>query len=381
MKKNDYKANTISNENSSEESFSLIKFKRKKMKSSIRLGSKLFMFLILAGISGALFAKVTMKLELNKAMAEIKESSENNSSVILNYNNIINVVSPSLVTISDSDEKLMNNSYYDENMTGIIISNDGTIFTNYSKVKDLNEIYVKLASKGTLPLKAEFISGDEQIDIAILKIDYDGELTPIKIANKESVRAGDGIAILSNSIGDEYIGTIIPGIITSTRKNYKSIVNNKEYSLLETNAVINDRNTGGALCNYKGELIGISSQFITNKVGSEGLYYAIDLGELEKIINSSTETKSILGIVDGSIVNNDRDKTDGFYISKVKKGGNAYNAGIKPTDILIEIDGVNIKTSTDMTKGLKNKKNGDTIECKVMRNGEILNISIVLNEV
>lgn len=380
MKKNDHKTNSIPSENSSEEGFSLIKFKRKKMKSNIRLGSKLFMFFILAGISGALFAKVTMKLELNKAIEEIKQSSVNNSSVILNYNDIIKVVSPSLVTISDSEEKLMNNSYYDENMTGIVISNDGTIFTNYSKVKYLNEIYVKLPAKGSLPLKAEFISGDEQIDIAILKIDYDGELNPIKIANKESVRAGDGIAILSNSIGDEYIGTIIPGIITSTRKNYTLTINNKEYSVLETNAVINNRNTGGALCNYKGELIGISSEIITNKIGSEGLYYAIDLGELEKIINNSTEAKGLLGIIDGSIVSSDSDKSDGFYISKVKKGGNAYKAGIKPTDILIEIDGVSIKNSTDMAKGLKNKKSGDTIECKVMRNGEPLNISIALDE-
>ncbi|MGL5084454.1 MAG: PDZ domain-containing protein, partial [Clostridium sp.] len=150
---------------------------------------------------------------------------------------------------------------------------------------------------------------------------------------------------------------------------------------LESNAVINEQNTGGALCNYKGELIGISSLRITNEIGNNSLYYSVDLGELEKIVNSSTETKRILGIIDGSVLSSERDNANGFYISKVKKDGNAYKSGIKPTDIIIELEGIEIIKKSDFAKGLKNKKNGDTIQCKVMRNGEILDISIVLNEI
>ncbi|MEG0857125.1 MAG: S1C family serine protease [Terrisporobacter sp.] len=379
MKINNEKINN-EKEHSLESDISLIKFKRKKTKSNIRLGGKLFIFLMLAGISGAFFSNLTMKIKYDKVINQFKENEIDRESVIFNYTDIIKEISPSLVSISDKGDNLTNNTYYNENSTGIILDDEGMILTNYSKVKDLENIYVKLAAKGTPPINAEFIEGNEEIDVALIKIKYDGDLVPVKLAKIDNVRAGQGIAILSNSIGDDYIGSINPGIITSTNKKHVISGNYKEYNLLEINAPINNENTGGAVCNSKGELIGIASLDLTQKNSKEGLFYAVDLSELEKVITSTTAFKEVLGLTGGSIVGNETSDFKGFYVENVKKGGNAYNAGIKPTDIVFEIDNMKIITVEDITNVLKNKKSGDTINCKVMRNGRIENIVMLLDE-
>lgn len=359
---------------------SLIKFKRKKIKARIRLGSKLLIFLVLSGVSGFFFSDLSIKIKYGKLIDKAIESEINNNDIILNYKDIINVMSPSLVGISSSSEKLTNNTYYSENSTGIIFDSEGTIITNFSKVKDLENIYVKLSAQGVPPIKAEFIAGDEEIDIAIIKIKYDGILTPVKLADNDDVSTGQEIAILSNSIGDDYIDNITPGIINSTNKKYVSGKESKEYNLLEISAPINNENTGGAISNSRGELIGIASLDITNKKNQEGVFYAVDLSELEEIVSSTTAFKSLLGLTGGSIVGDNNSDIKGFYVEKVKKGGNAYNAGIRPTDIVFEIEGFNIINVEDMGKVLKNKKIGDTINCKVMRSGKVENIKIVLDK-
>jgi len=359
---------------------SLIKFKRKKIKARIRLGRKLLIFLVLSGVSGFFFSDLSIKIKYGKLIDKAIESEINNNDIILNYKDIIKVMSSSLVGISSSSEKLTSNTYYSENSTGIIFDSEGTIITNFSKVKDLENIYVKLSAQGVLPIKAEFIAGDEEIDIAIIKIKYDGVLTPVKLADNDDVSTGQEIAILSNSIGDDYIDNITPGIINSTNKKYVSGKESKEYNLLEISAPINNENTGGAISNSRGELIGIASLDITNKKNQEGVFYAVDLSELEEVVSSTTAFKSLLGLTGGSIVGDNNSDIKGFYVEKVKKGGNAYNAGIRPTDILFEIEGCNIINVEDMGKVLKNKKNGDTINCKVMRSGKVENINIVLDK-
>lgn len=359
---------------------SLIKFKRKKIKARIRLGRKLLIFLVLSGVSGFFFSDLSIKIKYGKLIDKAIESEINNNDIILNYKDIIKVMSSSLVGISSSSEKLTSNTYYSENSTGIIFDSEGTIITNFSKVKDLENIYVKLSAQGVLPIKAEFIAGDEEIDIAIIKIKYDGVLTPVKLADNDDVSTGQEIAILSNSIGDDYIDNITPGIINSTNKKYVSGKESKEYNLLEISAPINNENTGGAISNSRGELIGIASLDITNKKNQEGVFYAVDLSELEEVVSSTTAFKSLLGLTGGGIVGDNNSDIKGFYVEKVKKGGNAYNAGIRPTDILFEIEGCNIINVEDMGKVLKNKKNGDTINCKVMRSGKVENINIVLDK-
>ncbi|MDZ7543902.1 serine protease, partial [Clostridium perfringens] len=126
-----------------------------------------------------------------------------------------------------------------------------------SKVKDLSQIYVKLSSIDSEPISAEFIVGNEELDMAIIQVNYSNELVPIKFASKSEKFEGQKIALISNSVGDDYIDNIIPGIITSTNRNLK--IKNNTYELLELNTPITPINTGGIISNLNGELIGIAS--------------------------------------------------------------------------------------------------------------------------
>ncbi|MGL5378800.1 S1C family serine protease [Clostridium sp.] len=357
---------------------SSIRFKRNKTKSNIRFGGKLILYFILAGVSGALFSNIMMKIKYDVVIQQAKENRINEDMVILDYTKIIKKVSPSLVSISDKPDKLTENDYFEGNTTGIIIHEDGTILTNYSKVKELENIYVKLSSKGTMPIKAVVVGGNEETDIAILRISYEGELVPVKLAASDEIKEGQGIAVLSNAIGDEYIGSIVPGMITSTNRKMESTDKLNKYQLIEISSPINELNTGGAVCNAKGELIGIASYSITNKNKQEGLYYAIDLSVLEEVINSTNIFKGILGLSGGGIISSVNTEVNGFYVENVVQDGNAYNAGIRPTDIIFELDGKQIVGTEDLSKIVEEKKSGDVIDCKVMRDGKVEEVEIIL---
>lgn len=362
-----------------DENFPSIQFKRKKIKSNIKIGSKIICLFIIAGLSGVLFSNLIIEKKYKDMSNKINENIERDASSI-DYSRLAEKLRKSLVTISDSKDHLTENLYFDNNSTGIIIDNDGKILTNYSKVKDLRQIYVKLSSTGSEPISAEFIVGNEELDMAIIQVNYSDELVPIKFAPKSEKFEGQRIALISNSVGDDYIDNIIPGIITSTNRNLK--IKDNTYELLELNTPITPMNTGGIISNLNGELIGIASYKITSDMKQDGLYYAIDLSSLEEIINSTNEVKDILGVLEGGFINGkDRFTVVGFYVARIERDSNSYKSGLRPTDIIFNIDGNEITSINQVSKILKNKKNGDTLNCKVMRDGEVRNLQIKLDSI
>jgi serine protease Do len=362
-----------------DESFPSIQFKRKKIKSNIKIGSKIICLFIIAGLSGVFFSNLIIEKKYKDMSNKINKNIENGASSI-DYSRLAEKLKKSLVTISDSKEHLTENLYFDNNSTGIIIDNDGKILTNYSKVKDLRQIYVKLSSIDSEPISAEFIVGNEELDMAIIQVNYSDELVPIKFASKSEKFEGQKIALISNSVGDDYIDNIIPGIITSTNRNLK--IKNNTYELLELNTPITPINTGGIISNLDGELIGIASYKITSDMKQNGLYYAVDVSSLEEIINSTNEVKDILGVLEGGFINGkDRFTVVGFYVARIKRDSNSYKSGLRPTDIIFNIDGNEITSINQVSKILKNKKDGDTLNCKVMRDGEVRNLQIKLDSI
>lgn len=350
-------------------------FERKGTNNKAKLGIKIIIYFILSGIIGALIASVIIKYKYSEFFAQLETVINNEDMIILDYTKIIEEVSPSLVSISDSPEKLTSNSYFENNVTGVIIDESGIVLTNYSAIKGNEEIYVKLSSLVSQPIKAELLIESEEIDLAIIKIKFDGELKPIKVADKDEVYEGQGIVILGNAIGDEYIGSSIPGIITS--KNEKiSFNDNRSYSLLQINAPINKSNTGGAICNGKGELVGIANLSVTDQKSEPGLYYGLLMEGLNEIITSTDSFKKILGIIEGGIVIDESKNFRGFYIQEVDKNGSAYKAGIKPTDIIIKINGKDVVNVEDIILSLKDKSKDDIIICSVLSDGEIKEFKI-----
>ena len=349
--------------------------KKNTTRARVKLGVKLILYVAIAGILGAIISNMNIKSKYGGAIQQIREIKESTDMVILDYTKIIKEVSPSLVSISDSAEKLNEDQYFEGNVTGVIIDSSGIILTNYSGIKGKSDIYVKLSSVAATPIKAQILLENEARNLAIIKIEFDGELQPIKIADSDSIKEGQGIVVLGNAIGDDYIGSSIPGVITS--KNEKiTIEDGKEQSLLQINAPINEKNTGGAICNSNGELVGIADLSITNERNEDGLYYGLQMEEFKDIINSTNAFKRFLGIIDGGIVVDEVKGFSGLYIQELDKAGSAYLAGIKPTDIIIEVDGYNVENADDLIQLLQNKKKDDILHCKVLSEGEMKSVDI-----
>lgn len=361
--------------NTPQERLANIIFEKKNTKSRFKLGVKLSLYLMLAVTIGALASNLTIKYKYGQFIEEVEAIESGKDMVILDYIKVTREVSPSLVTISDSEEKLTSDSYFRENITGIIIDSSGVILTNYLAVKDFQNIFVKLSSVATNPIEARILIENEDMNIAIIKIDSEVELQPIKIANTNTIKEGQGIVVLGNAIGDEYVGSVIPGIITS--KNEKiEVGENKSHSLLQVNAPINSKNTGGAICNAYGELVGIADWYITEKRNEDGLYYGLQMEELQEMINSTNSLKELLGINEGGIIiDNDRD-VKGFYVQQLDKEGSAYRAGIKPTDIIMYIDGYEVVNVEDIINILQEKKKDNIFKCEILRDGKLKEIEI-----
>lgn len=372
------KDNKKNNDDFQGENISSIKFMKRKLRyRTLALLKTLIFILITASISIVVFIIV-----FNYKYKGLLNNRNNIDSYNINenYYNAIENVKNSLVTVGGSKEALGENIYVDGNITGIIIEESGKIITNYSMIKNLKEIYVKLSFVNSEPIKAEIIFINEDIDIAVIKVNSEEALTPVKVAPSNEIIEGEKILLISNSTSDEYIDNLVPGIITSSNRQIE--VNNKKYNLIEVNTPINKFNTGGIISNLNGELIGIASRKITDDMNIDGLYYSIDLSSVEKIINYTNEIKDILGIIEGEFIEvNTGEDYGGLYVTKVNKNGNSYKSGLRPTDIIIEIDDKRFNDIEEVVDMVKNKENGDTVTCKVMRSGDIIEMDIVLSNI
>ena len=364
----------------SKEDFPSIQFKRKRFRAIGKFLKKFTTIFLVPIIISMIIYNIYLNIIYKEIIIDMKNKLECNE-IALEYSSLIDNVKNSLVTISGSTESLSKDEFIEGNVTGIIIQADGKILTNYSQIKNLDDIYVELPFVGLDPIKADIIIANEDIDIAIIQVDYDEELTPIKIANRNNTIQGERIALISNSTGSEYVDSIIPGIITSTNRRLN--INEKSYDLIEVNTPVNRMNTGGVISNSKGELIGVASKKVTDDMNVSGLYYALDLSSLDKIVNNTNEIKNMLGILEGGFIENreNGDNLMGLYVARISKEASSYESGLKPTDIIFEIDDKKINSIHEVLKMLKDKKNGDNITCKVMRAGEVKEISIKLKNI
>lgn len=286
----------------------------------------------------------------------------------------ISKVAPSLVTIGDNYESLASKEYNKNNSTGIIVDSGGLIVTSYEKVKNYNEIFVDIPVKGLKPTKGYLLGYDKKADIALIKISASG-LTPIKFANSEDIKEGSSVYAIGNSISSNYIGIITPGIITST--NHKIEVGGEDYQIIQTNAVMNDENFGGVLCNSKGELVGVNSKYLTNIHEDGNLYFASSVDAMKKSLSEIIKKEDIIGIR-GVEVTVDNEYKKGFYIKDVVANSKAQKGGLKPTDIILTANSTPILSYDDLMKVLKENKNNKKINLEILRNGEVEKITINL---
>lgn len=298
----------------------------------------------------------------------------------------IRKASLSLVTISSDKAGIEFKGYKANKVTGVILDNRGYIITSYSSIKDFKDIYIKLTTVGLSHVNGEligFVNGrligfDETSDIAVIKINKKG-ITAINKGSEWDLLEGKRVIALGNAISAKYVGIATPGIITSLNDTVHNQSISESHRLIQTNAVINEENTGGAIINFKGDLLGICSKKITEDKGNLGLFYGVGISEINDIVDKMIGDINILALVGESVSSEVSTDIEGFYVQGVEDGGIAWKAGIKALDIIISVDGLQVKGIDDIYYILKDKKREETVECIVLRSGIEKKIQIDMN--
>lgn len=266
--------------------------------------------------------------------------------------------------------------------TGIILSADGLIVTNTHIIDGCSSAKVELYD-GT-EYEAALVGADTISDIAVLKIEADG-LSAASFGDSGNIAVGDRVAAIGNPLGQNFRLTLTDGIISGLGRgvNYKG----RSMTLLQTNAALNEGNSGGALFNMYGQVVGITNMKMTSVYSSiEGIGFAIPTDTMRYIVNSILENGEVrgrpsIGITLGAITQEARDKyglPEGLYVSAVQEKSDAAKQGIKVGDIITE---VNYQPVTD-TQAVNDIKNSllidDVMVFKIWRDGETFEVEVRL---
>jgi Do/DeqQ family serine protease len=266
--------------------------------------------------------------------------------------------------------------------SGVIISEDGYIVTNNHVIKDASEIEITLNNKKSYP--AKLIGTDSKMDIALLKITAEEKLPYTAFANSDSVKIGEWVLAVGNPYNLN--STVTAGIISAKARNLDT---SGIQSFIQTDAAVNPGNSGGALVNTRGELIGINTM-ISSPTGSyTGYSFAIPSNNARKIIDDLIEfgnvQRGVLG-VEGGELNAMASKelgvkeTQGFYINRVQKKSGAEKAGLQKGDIIIKLDNQNIATYADLSGYINTKRPNDKVEVTFIREGKNKILPVILSK-
>jgi serine protease Do len=266
--------------------------------------------------------------------------------------------------------------------SGVIISEDGYIVTNNHVIKDATEIEITLNNKKSY--KAKLIGTDSKMDIALLKINADEKLPYTAFANSDNVKVGEWVLAVGNPYN--LTSTVTAGIVSAKARNLDQ---SGIQSFIQTDAAVNPGNSGGALVNARGELIGINTM-ISSMTGSYvGYSFAVPSNIARKIIEDIMEygnvQRGILG-VEGGELNATASKelgvteTQGFYINRVSKNSGAEKAGLTKGDIIVKLDDQNIATYADLSGYINTKRPNDVVKVTYIKEGKTKTVPVTLSK-
>ena len=264
--------------------------------------------------------------------------------------------------------------------SGVIISADGYIVTNNHVIKDASELEVTLNNKKVY--KAKLIGTDSKMDIALLKIDVDEKLPFSTFADSDQVKVGEWVLAIGNPYN--LTSTVTAGIVSAKARNLdtKGI-----QSFIQTDAAVNPGNSGGALVNTRGELVGINTM-ISSQTGSYvGYSFAVPSNITRKIIEDLMEfgnvQRGILG-VEVTELNGVTSKelgvnqTEGVYVKKINKNSGAEKAGIATGDIIVKLDNQAVNSFSELSGYINTKRPNDKINVTYIRKGKTQIVPVVL---
>ena len=276
--------------------------------------------------------------------------------------------------------------------SGIIISEDGYILTNNHVISSESEdsyYQISEASKLTVTLfndtteySATIVGKDEETDLAVIKIDKT-DLPKAEFADSDSIKVGEFAMAVGNPMGMD--STVTCGIISAVNREVTDSSGNT-YTLIQTDAAINSGNSGGALVNSEGKVIGINTLKIQGE-GVEGLGFAIPINSTTDITSQLIEYSKVkrpyIGITGMDLDEETAKKYNlvvGVYVKSIEDFSSAEKAGLKPGDVIIEADGTKVTTMDDLNKIKNSHKIGDEMKLKVNREGQERELTVTLGE-
>ena len=267
--------------------------------------------------------------------------------------------------------------------SGVIISSDGYIITNHHVIETAEDI--QITTNDNQSYEAKIIGSDEQNDIALLKIESSEELPYAVFGDSDSTQIGEWVLAVGNPFN--LTSTVTAGIISAKSRSLDPTGRTTQ-SYIQTDAAVNPGNSGGALINEKGELIGINTAIQTQTGSYVGYSFAVPSNIAKKVIEDILEYGIVqygfLGVT-GTSLNSARAKeldvsdTEGFYINGIDKESGAKSAGIKIGDIIKDIDGIKISKFSDLKGYLNTKRPNDIVNINLKRDNESRKVSVQLN--
>tara|TARA_B100001250_G_scaffold247918_1_gene213134 strand:+ start:4086 stop:5465 length:1380 start_codon:yes stop_codon:yes gene_type:complete len=269
--------------------------------------------------------------------------------------------------------------------SGVIVSPDGYIITNNHVIDGYSEI--EITTNNNKSYKANLIGTDPGTDIAVLKINTDKILPYISFGDSDITKIGEWVLAVGNPFNLN--STVTAGIISAKSRDLNKY-DNKNESYIQTDAAVNKGNSGGALVNTNGQLIGINTAISSVTGGFVGYSFAVPSNVARKVFEDIIEfgdvQKGLLGVI-GQALNSDIAEkfdvieTEGFYISEIEKGFGADISGLKPGDIIKSIDGLKINKFADLSGYLSTKRPGQKVSIMFIRKNVKKNVMITLKKI
>lgn len=271
--------------------------------------------------------------------------------------------------------------------SGVIIRQDGYIVTNNHVVQGATKIEVTLNNNKVYP--ATVIGTDPATDVALIKIDADG-LPIVPFGDSDNLRLGEWVLAIGSPLGEQLKGTITAGIVSAKGRSMPNYSGEfKIESFIQTDAAVNPGNSGGALVNKKGELVGINTAIVSQTGAYSGYSFAVPSNMVKKVVGDLIDFGSVkramLGISGGTVTDEIANKNklsspEGVYVAEVVKGGAADKAGIKAEDIITDIDGTHISTMPQLQAKVNSFHPGDKATVKVLRGGKTLELAVTFQD-
>lgn len=346
----------------------------------------------LIGFSNTSYAQSTLPSSSPSINASSVSLTEYSDTTI----GVANKVLPSIVGIQI---EYSINSMFNKNVStatasgsGIIISSDGYILTNnhvvssssnssYYQMNQASSIKVKLYGEDTT-YEAIIIGADEETDLAVIKIESNN-LIPAELADSDTVQIGEFAMAIGNPLGLE--SSVTCGIISGINRKVTDSGGNT-YTAIQTDAAINSGNSGGALVNSDGKVVGINTLKLSG-TGIEGIGFAIPINSTidiyKQLIDHNKVIRPYIGINGIDLDEETASKYNlavGVYVQSLDNSGAAQKVGIKKGDVVTKIDGISIKTMEELNK-IKNKHSvGDEVILAINRSGTVMDFKVILEE-